>query len=155
MGRLTAVRKRFVVCAIVMCGACVAAGSAARTGWAHSAYAAAAANCKPEAGHVVTLRLKIPTQTVSAEVGDTIKVVVHMKGDRMRVPEPRNDKQAVCRISWHRVSASTVIARFRARRAARQITFDSTGVTSRKGCPPRSHGCPHPVAIVGYAKIGS
>ncbi len=155
MGRVIAVRQRVALWALTVLSACLAAGSAG-LGSAHTAYAAApAAGCKPQVGGDVTLRLKAPTQTVRATVGETIKVIVNVKHARMGVPEPRNHQEAVCRISWHRVSASKVIARFRAQRAARTITFVSTGMTSHKGCPPDSHGCPHPVAITGYAKIDS
>lgn len=134
--------------AYLLAGAAVGLGSAGR------AYAATMPGCKPDSGEVVTLPLKAPTETVKADVGDTIKVIVHMKGDRVGVPQPLDHKRAVCRISWHRASASKVIATFLARRAARKITFESTGVTSSQGCPPESHGCPHPIFVTGYARIG-
>ena len=153
MGRLTAVRKRVALGAVVLLSAFLASGSAAGVGLAHNAYAAAVSGCKPQDDQVATLRLKAPIQTVRVAVGESIKVVVDLQGDQMRVPEALDDKQAVCRISWHRVSAGKVIATFLARRAARKITFRSYGQGSSKSCSPDSHGCPHPVDIIGYAKI--
>lgn len=159
MGCLSATRSRIVLKAIIVSTTCVAAGFAAGIGSARPARAQTASGCKQDAGEVVTLRLKAPTQTVRADVGDTIRVVAHLKGSRMSVPKPVDHKQAVCRISWHRVSASKVIATFRARRTARKITFESKTVTSHKRCPPDSHGrrargCPAPFEIFGYARIG-
>jgi hypothetical protein len=93
---------------------------------------------------------------VRADVGDTIKVVVHGRGDRASVPKPLDHKGAVCRISWHRVSATRSIAKFRALQA-RKVTFGSETVPR---CPPpprhgpARHSC-HPVPRIGYAKIDS
>jgi len=155
MGQLSAPRSRIVVRAIVVLSAFVAAG----TGSAHGANGIAATGCTPKPGAVVrTLRVGVAhTQTVRAHVGDTIKVIADMKGyHQVKPPEPLDHKHAVCRISMRRASKSEVIAKFRARRASKEkITFGSTGVTSSKGCPPDSHGCPHPVLWIGYVRIQS
>lgn len=153
MGQVTAVRKWVVSWALAVSSVCLAAGLAPGLGSAHS-WHAATSRCFGEYGQV-TLRLKPPTQTVRVHVGDTIKVIVDMNGDYMHVPRALNHKQAVCRVSWHRVSAGKVIAVFLVRRIARRITFQSYGQSGSNGCPPDSHGCPHPVAVLGYAKIRS
>jgi hypothetical protein len=150
---------RATLWSIVISSACVVVGSAAGIGSAHGANGGAANGCTPKAGAVVrTLRLSgSHTQTVRAHVGDTIKVIAHMRGyHQVSPPKALDHKQAVCRIAARRVSGSSVIAKFRARRAPNQkITFGSFGVTSSKGCPPRSHGCPHPVLWTGYVRIKS
>lgn len=132
-------------------------GSAAAAG--ASASAAAATGCQPEDGAVVrTLRLKIPTQTVTAHVGDTIRVIVHMKGEQADAPKPLDHKHAVCRISVHRMSRSKVIAKFRVLKASKEkINFGAEGVPR---CPPPPktgpipHSC-HPIFWTGYVKVGS
>lgn len=156
MGRLSAVRGGIVLRAIVVSGACVAAGSMAGIGSAHPGGAATAAGCKPVGGEVVTLRLKVPGHVLRADVGDTIKVIAGVPGGRANAPQPFDHKHAVCRIFVRRVSKGEVIATFRARRAWNEkITFGASGVTSSKGCRPESHGCPHPVLVIGYVKVSS
>ena len=105
--------------------------------------AGASTSCKPEAGAVVrTLRLNgSPHQRVRAHVGDTIKVIAHMKGYRMGVPKPVSHKRAVCRFREHRVSKEKVIAKYRAQRA-RKVTFASSAIKDG-----------HASLIVGYANI--
>lgn len=151
MGRMPAVRNGLALWAVVLLTAFLVIGSRAGLGSARSAYAARATPCKPRGREAVTLRLNAHAQTVRADVGDTIEVVVHLSGVGMSVPSPLDHKRAVCRVFRHRVSPSKVIATFLVRRAARKITFGSFGMTSRKGCP----GCPHAVARIGYARIGA
>lgn len=116
---------------------------------------ASSASCKPSAGaELRTLRLGVPAQTVTADVGDTIKVIAHVPGGRANTPQPFDHKHAVCRISVVRVSKGEVIAKFRARRSRKgKITFGASGVSSSKGCRPGSHGCPHPVPMIGYVTV--
>lgn len=154
MGQVAAVRMRVVLWVLSVSIACLTAGFVPGPGPAHNA-SAAAPRCIFEYGEQVTLRLTAPARTVRANVGEAIKVVVNMKGDYMHVPTSLSPKQAAYRCSWHRVSAGKVIAVFLVQRPARRITFQSYGEPGSKGCPRDSHGCPHSVEVLGYAKIGS
>lgn len=152
MGRAKRVRNRVALWVVSVMIACLAIGSTAGLGSPRRAYAGGPSACKSRAGEVVTLRLKVPVQTVGADVGDTIKVVVSIPGGYVNSPHS-DSGQAVCRISTHRVSPSKVIATFRAQRAKTRVTFRASGDTSSKGCPPHSHGCPRPARPIGYLKI--
>jgi hypothetical protein len=158
-GRERKVGALAVALASLALGSAVATAATPATRSADGWKFAAPKSCQPKEGAAVRTLLLVPARhipPVRANVGDTIKVIVDNKGDRMGVPKPLNHKQAVCRISWHRVSASKVIAKFRARRAPKQhITFGSSGMTSDKGCPPDSHGCPHGVLLTGDVRIKS
>jgi hypothetical protein len=154
MGRVTAVRSRGVLSVAAMLSTCLAAGSLAGQGSAHSR--TSAPGCNPAGGEIVALRLSFPVPVARADVGDTLKVIAHVPGGRANTPEPFDHKHAVCRISVRRVSKGDVIARFRVRRAPKEkIRFGAGGVTSSKGCPRGSHGCPRPVLMLGYVKVRS
>jgi hypothetical protein len=158
MGWPGATPRGIILRAIVVSGACVALGSAAGIGSARPTSARTTAPCKPEAGEVVTLRLKSPTQTVRLDVGDTLRVVARLQGIRMTVPKPLDHRHAVCRSSWHRGSQGKVTATFVALRAARKITFESNSSTPhphRRCRPHRPGGCPAPFEIFGYARVGT
>jgi hypothetical protein len=154
--RAQGVSSKLLAVALCAAGLALGAGSAAAARAVPNN--SARTGCKPEARAIVrTLRLYGGrVNTVTADVGDTIKAIAYTPSGRVDAPEPLDHKHAFCRISVHRVSARKVIARFRARRAPNQeITFVSTGSTSSKGCPPHSHGCPHPIHRIGYVRIKS
>lgn len=145
-----------------LAGALCAAGGILALGSTVAAEAnanhAVARGCQSKPGAVVrTLQLNKGDHihTVRAHVGDTIEVIAYTEGyHRVQPPEPFDHKHAVCQISVHRKPGSEVIAKFRTLRVRRKrITFGSSGVSSAKGCPPDSHGCPHPVLWIGYVKI--
>jgi hypothetical protein len=141
MGRLTTARTRLVLSGVMaFAGAFGTAGLAVALGSAHIADSAASADCKATAGSGVALRLTEPTQTVRADVGETIKVVIHLRGSWVSVPKALTHPQAVCRISWHRVSRGKVVAWFRALRA-RKVEFGSYAA-GFEGAP-----------WIGYARI--
>lgn len=156
MGATILAMGRVAIWVTVVGSVFAAAGSAAGIGSAHGANGAREFGCQPKSRAVVrTLRIGDgQAQTVRANVGDTIKVIARLKGATEKAaPEPRDHRQAVCRIS-HRASASGWIAKFRAEQDPKErITFVARGLAANKGCPPRSHGCYHGVHRIGYVRI--